>query len=417
MPRQSTDSRLPPSPSASQDITFLTVNQPHSPSSLRARRGYQSCDNCRLKKKRCEPSFRRSVCWRCEQESRICLTTHQRKRRKLQPLVGGTMSDVSRNTEDMVGTSARPSTAALPHTAHTSAPEDIIRVDPGHHTPRPPGVATISGDPHWGSNTKERILSTRILDACDALDLIAVAGSKHSLHKDGSPIAGSHQNTGTASHETSSVRRASAPSLTAWNSFFLVKRGIIQPHEAIEYLNFYFEQLWPLFPVIPQWYASADRYACLASEEPVLTTSLVTIASRYHSLSGFNGSAISERIHWRTWPWVRRLFQSSIWGSSAMRSPGAIAGLLLFIEWHPRAINSPEDLIGDCGDVDLFEPLNQEPDGEEQDMAGLTDVYRRFDSSNIPERLNIIAPAYRSNKMSRSVSPILFELELSLQFD
>ncbi|KAL4915272.1 hypothetical protein BDW62DRAFT_127496 [Aspergillus aurantiobrunneus] len=189
-------------------------------------------------------------------------------------------------------------------------------------------------------------------------------------------------------------------SAASWDQFSLVKRGIIQVHEAVEYLDFYFAQLWPLFPIIPQWHSSSDRYSTLAAEEPVLTISLVTISSRYHALSGFNGQARSEAIHWRAWPWVQRLFQSSIWGSPAMHSLGAIATLLLFIEWHPRAINSPEDLISDCADMDLFEPQSQTPDGGSQRMAESADLYRRSELSSIPERLNIIPPAYRSNKMS-----------------
>ncbi|KAL5049133.1 hypothetical protein BDW71DRAFT_204884 [Aspergillus fruticulosus] len=43
-----------------------------------------------------------------------------------------------------------------------------------------------------------------------------------------------------------------------------------------------------------------------------------------------------------------------------MRSYGAIAALLLFIEWHPRAINSQEEFLGDYGEPDLFEPLATE---------------------------------------------------------
>ncbi|GAM39031.1 hypothetical protein TCE0_034r10244 [Talaromyces pinophilus] len=235
-------------------------------------------------------------------------------------------------------------------------------------------------------DTKQQILSTSLLDARDALDLIAVAGSRENVGKDDlkqGPSATSHQFTG--------VR----PATKSWDRFFLVKRGIIRPHEAVEYLDFYFSQLWHLFPVIPEYYSSSDHYGSLVAEEPVLTISLVTIASRYHALSGFNGKARSERIHWRTWPWVQRLFQSSMWGSSAMRSLGAIAALLLFIEWHPMAINSPEDLISDYGESELFDPQSQIPEAAEP-----TETYRRPGLSSIPERLNKVAPAYRSNKMS-----------------
>ncbi|RAH75416.1 Zn(II)2Cys6 transcription factor [Aspergillus aculeatinus CBS 121060] len=420
MPRQSPEPTLSLSPSTSQDLTFLPVNQPHSPDSLRARRGYQSCDNCRLRKKRCEPSSRSSICWRCQQESRACLTTHRRKRRKLRPPVGSAVSDAVVGGEDGEAVAATSQTSttgagALPHASHhISARDDLEPADMQHRASTPQGVAVVSGNPDWGSSTKERILSTSILDACDALDLIAVSGTKDGLEKDGMGMGDLHQSRGTASQQQqqpSSAPTVSACPTSAWDRFFLVKRGIIQPHEAIEYLGFYFAQLWPLFPVIPRCYASADRYAGLASEEPVLTISLVTIASRYHALRGFNGQARSERIHWRAWPWVQRLIQSSIWGSSAMRSLGAITAMLLLIEWHPRVINSPEDLIGDCGEVELFEPpLHEGPEAQMEGPAGPTDVYRRSDSSNVPERLNIIAPAYRSSKMSRMLLSVAISI-------
>lgn len=364
----------------SQEITFVPVNQSRSPDSHRARRGYQSCDNCRDKKKRCDLSSGNTTCTRCLQESRVCLTTHQRKRRKTRP-VGGETSRVLRNAETEVNiSSATPTAEIIP------PQRDIHQYVPNEIAPTPQVDSAQSRNLNLAPDTKQQILSTSLLDARDALDLIAVAGSRENVGNDDlkqSPSATSHQFTG--------VKAATA----SWDRFFLVKRGIIRPHEAVEYLDFYFSHLWNLFPVIPECYSSSDHYGSLVADEPILTISLVTIASRYHALSGFNGKARSERIHWRTWPWVQRLFQSSMWGSSAMRSLGAIAALLLFIEWHPMAINSPEDLISDYGESELFDPQSQIPEAAEP-----TETYRRPGLSRIPERLNKVAPAYRSNKMS-----------------
>lgn len=140
-----------------------------------------------------------------------------------------------------------------------------------------------------------------------------------------------------------------------WDRFYLVRRGVLRGEEMVEYLGFYFSYFWPLLPVIPEYYSTRDWYASMAHEEPVLTIGLVALASRYRPLRGFNGQARSERVHWRTWPLVRKLFQSALWGSSAMRRPGAIVTLLLFIEWHFRAINSPGDFIDDKNNLELFE--------------------------------------------------------------
>ncbi|KAL2808451.1 hypothetical protein BJX63DRAFT_35241 [Aspergillus granulosus] len=333
-----------PTPSDSHSITFLPVNQPGSPDSHRARRGYQSCDNCREKKKRCVTANGEATCRRCREESRICLTTHQRKKRRLRPSMG---------VESLSGLQEHP----------------------------PPSFdAAKAPFPNHGATTKERILSTHLLDASDALDLIAVAGSKENI--DEGRLRSEPHELRSDSHA-----RPSGSSPCGWKQFFLIKRGIVRAEEAVEYLDFYFSMLWHLFPVVPQYYAIPDRYTSLVATEPVLTTALIALSSRYHILSGYNGIARSERVHWRTWPWVQKLFQSSIWGSSGMRSYGAIAALLLFIEWHPKAINSPEDFISDRGELELFEPHYQ-PDGASQPRP------------SIPERLNLVATAYRSNKMS-----------------
>jgi hypothetical protein len=388
MARRPAGTQLALTPGTSQDITFVPVNQSRSPDSHRARRGYQSCDNCRDKKKRCDLSSGNTTCTRCLQESKACLTTHQRKRRKTRP-VGGATSRVLRNAETEVNLSSATPRAEIipsPKTQYTPPQRDIHQYVSNENAPSPQVDSVQSSNMDLAPDTKQQILSTSLLDARDALDLIAVAGSRENVGKDDlkqGPSATSHQFTG--------VR----PATKSWDRFFLVKRGIIRPHEAVEYLDFYFSQLWHLFPVIPEYYSSSDHYGSLVAEEPVLTISLVTIASRYHALSGFNGKARSERIHWRTWPWVQRLFQSSMWGSSAMRSLGAIAALLLFIEWHPMAINSPEDLISDYGESELFDPQSQIPEAAEP-----TETYRRPGLSSIPERLNKVAPAYRSNKMS-----------------
>lgn len=247
-----------------------------------------------------------------------------------------------------------------------------------------------SGHTHRVMIAKEQILSTDLLDARDALDLIAVAGSKDTAGEASLSLDDTHHRHEGTTHQPMHTGPVPAPIASSWDHFFLVKRGIVRANEAVEYLNFYFLHLWHLFPVIPGWYSLSDRYDTLAAEEPVLTMSLITTASRYHPLSGLNGHARSERVHWRTWPWVQRAIQSSIWGSSGMRRPGSIAVLLLFIEWHPRAINSPEDMVSDYSELELFDTDGPEP----------TEANRRPESSSIPERLNIVAPAYRSNKMS-----------------
>lgn len=401
MPRHSLIEGSPSSPGGSHDLTFLPVNQAHSPGYSGTRRAYPSCDNCRQKKKRCQPASEAS-CLRCQEESRVCSTTHRRKRRRLRPTEGSTTLDISGNADVATpDTIATPDAPAPTGELECSPPGDDRAFATEHRAVNPEVLAAHCADPRWGSNTKERILSTNILDARDALDLIAVTGSDRAVNHAGSDTTDLHPRRNKPSQLFLSAHE---PSGASWDRFFLVKRGIIQAQEAVEYLDFYFAQLWQLLPIIPQWYSIPTRYGILADEEPVLTISLLTISSRYHPLSGFNGQARSERVHWRTWPWVQRLIQSSIWGSSAMRRFGSIAALLLFLEWHPRAINSPEDLISDCPDLESFEPHSHSSDEDGLCGAEVTELYRKPGLSSISEKLNMVAAAYRSNKMSWLVS-------------
>ncbi|KAK5026394.1 zinc finger transcriptional activator [Exophiala sideris] len=255
------------------------------------------------------------------------------------------------------------------------------------------------------TSTRDRLLATNILNPLDALDLLTFAATEEHLH-DQHTTSRIHQDGTNQSSNTVDghhVTPKSAPAVSpSWKEFFLVKRGIVHAHEVTEYLDFYFAQLWPLLPVIPSHYNNKEHYLSLALEEPVLVIALTTLASRYHHLSGFNGAIRSERIHWRAWRWVQIYFQSAMWGASCMRKPGSIAALLLFIEWHCKALNSPEDFLGDVEDLDnnTGSRAIASPDFS---ISG-TQMLSTKQHSNITtlmEKLNIVAPAYRSNKMSR----------------
>ncbi|KAJ0422895.1 hypothetical protein BJY00DRAFT_310497 [Aspergillus carlsbadensis] len=351
-----------PTSSDTTPLTFLPINQPSSPGPQRARRGYQSCDTCREKKKLCVTDPGGATCRRCQGEGRVCRTTVARKRRRIRSSVGveglvGLQGQQQEQVQDQVQEQVQ--VQEQPRRAS-------VEIQVGRGTAR---VST----PSRGASTKERILSTHLLDASDALDLIAVAGSKEN-------IDAGRLNEPQLRNVDAQPRPSHGGSSCGWKQFFLVKRGIVRADEAVEYLDFYLSMLWHLFPVVPQYYSSPDRYTELAATEPVLTVALIALASRYHILSGYNGTARSGRVHWRTWPWVQKLFQSSMWGSSGMRSYGAIAALLLFVEWHPKAINSPEDFISDRGELELFEP-NYQSDGDAQTRP------------SIPERLNLVATA------------------------
>lgn len=220
----------------SQEITFLPVNQRQSPKSTRTRRVYQSCDNCREKKKKCQPSSTWAVCLRCQQESRDCLTTHRRRRRKVQHTVSSATLNSPEHGDSTVQDLAPTAVPPLPlGDIEDTLPEDKQSsvTDPGVSTARI--VSTHCADPHWGLKTNERILSTHILDARDALDLVAVTGTDKICdlaYLDSSDIP---RRPNRSWQPSSSTHPDPDKYASAWDRFFLVRRGIIQAREAVEY--------------------------------------------------------------------------------------------------------------------------------------------------------------------------------------
>lgn len=202
---------------------------------------------------------------------------------------------------------------------------------------------------------------------------------------------------------TSAVNRAAgqmSKEQSAWRSFVLVKRGLVSKSEVFEYLDFFFETLWPLKPVIPSYYRDRDRYSVLAKEEPLLLTCLVTIASRYTPLSGPHGEIRSERIHWQSWKILQRYLQSVLWGSTITRSLGAITSMLLLIEWHMKSVNNPMDFAEAENEMSEFgEDVSRSGKDLTNGALSLTGQ-QRYGLTSVLEKLNIVSAAYRSNKMS-----------------
>ncbi|KAL2129400.1 hypothetical protein VTI74DRAFT_7844 [Chaetomium olivicolor] len=119
-------------------------------------------------------------------------------------------------------------------------------------------------------------------------------------------------------------------------------------------------------------------------------------------LSGSYGEIRSERIHWQAWKFLRRYLHSALWGSPYTRSPGAIAAMLLMIEWHSKAINNPA-AFSEEEDGDMFSnsPGSRRASfGSRPGKITSLTSQERYGMATLLESLNIVAPAYRSNKMS-----------------
>lgn len=254
-------------------------------------------------------------------------------------------------------------------------------------------------------------MSAQLHNTADALDLLTftAAGERsrntqnicHVSSSNNTPLTGTRGGFGPPRD----------PSDSDWERFVLIKTGILAKHEVVEYLDFYFDTIWSLRPIVPSSYRDKSRYVVLTVEEPLLLVSLVTLSSRYHPLSALHGEIRSERIHWQAWKFFKRYLQSALWGSPHTRSPGAIAAMLLLTEWHPKSINNPAEFDGEnYHDLLGSEYVEGETcDSRPRPLTALTSQ-QRYRMATLLEDLNIVAPAYRSNKMSWSVNTPLFLL-------
>ena len=76
--------------------------------------------------------------------------------------------------------------------------------------------------------------------------------------------------------------------------------------------------------------------------------------------------------------------------------------MLLLIEWHPKSINNPLSFSG-VDDTDVPGGSNSRTlqlGSTPESLTSLTNQ-QRHSMAVLLEELNIVAPAYRSNKMSR----------------
>lgn len=74
--------------------------------------------------------------------------------------------------------------------------------------------------------------------------------------------------------------------LKAWARFRFVRAGWFTSAEAIAYIEYYYQYLSPLSPISPPTFRDPGTHVTLLTEEPILTITLLTIATRYMKLTG-----------------------------------------------------------------------------------------------------------------------------------
>lgn len=423
-------------------VQFLPVNRFVSPAESIRQRAYVSCNACRQRKTRCVPAVpgQRHPCQRCVADDRTCqfrstrtAGVRRRNGRSLKkdtaksspssaghvPTEGVVVADgpnvgepaanpdggsivqailEENNNPQLEGRPLFETSGDRPHLVECQATE-TTQLGPATSMASPV-TNTASAQP----TARGRIIATRLHDTADALDLLTLtaAGVQNDASHGGTcGVSTFTQPCATPSHSAHPPADTwpRATDEADWKKFILIKKGVLTKPEVVEYLHFYITVLWPLRPIVHAFYCEKTRYALLAVEEPLLLVCLVTLASRYHILSGPHGEIRSERIHWQAWKFLQKYLQSALWASPLTRSPGAIVAMLLMIEWHSKSINNPLGL-SDGDDYELFSiPESGHAENDPNTLSSSTNQ-QRYGMKTLLEKLNIVAPAYRSNKMS-----------------
>lgn len=215
----------------------------------------------------------------------------------------------------------------------------------------------------------------------------------------------------------------------------LVSPSYFLPFLNVNLLHFtdtcpsYYKYLSPMTPISPPTFSDPGSHFTLLTEEPILSVTLLTIASRYKQLDGPGGHCRSYAIHEQLWTYLRGMIERCLWGQEAfgsgfcgsgsatiieeesktsstapwrgmrkgsLRTLGTIESLLILTEWHPRALHfPPQDATDELMLPDFEVPIG--PGGSEPGEDGAP---RNNQSGFGGKRIESwLEPAWRSDRM------------------
>lgn len=206
-------------------------------------------------------------------------------------------------------------------------------------------------------------------------------------------------------------------------SITLISRSIhLLSRQLSNKFHSYYEYLSPLTPISPPTFRDPGTHPTLLTEEPILTVTLLTIATRYRSMPGPGGHCRSHAIHEQLWTYLRGMIERCLWGQEAfgggfcgsgaadgeaqtsstapwrglrkgsLRTLGTIESLMILTEWHPRALHFPPAEATD----ELMLPSYEGPDTYSTDDEGGPRLPRGVGGKRIESWLE---PAWRSDRM------------------
>jgi hypothetical protein len=203
-------------------------------------------------------------------------------------------------------------------------------------------------------------------------------------------------------------------SLKVWNSMAFVRSGFFSAEEGIAYVDYFYDRLQPMTPIVLPDYRDARKHLELWTSEPILALAILTVASRYKELTGASSTSRQYSIHDNLWRALTSKVQRLLWGQEkfgggkhgktrelangqltwvgSLRTLGTIEALLLLTDWQPRSLhfspgNDEISLLAEnfTGDDNGDGTNNHESDGDNHDGAAGS---------------SWLEPAWRSDRMS-----------------
>ncbi|KAJ4304233.1 zinc finger transcriptional activator [Collariella sp. IMI 366227] len=420
------------------------------------KRVYQACIPCRRRKVRCDLGSvddpHDPPCVRCRRESKECYFSATRRKRKVDE---GSIADddqddyILRNGRKQLRTSRSPHGRTQP----LRRPGETAKSHRSNSTGE-----FGNGEPNTPLENFEArsVMRREVYGPQDALDLLYKAATENPLHKpDDIPpptrssnqahhhthhdpesrkssntiTPGAYHTRNASRHDVPTTEQAIDPELSkrdptaepgyaealkAWARFRFVRAGWFTAQEAIDYYRY----LSALTPISPPTFQNPASHLTLLTEEPILTVTLLTIASRYRRMPGTGGHCRSHAIHEQLWTYLRGMIERVVWGQEAfgggfcgsgaddmqnsstapwrglrrgsLRTLGTIESLMILTEWHPRALHFPPNEATDELMLPVFDsPSPDGEDGNQKPSAGFGG--RRIESW--------LEPAWRSDRM------------------
>ena len=437
-------------------------------------RTYQACIPCRKRKVRCDlgavDSPHDPPCMRCRRESKECYFSQTRRKKK----TGGAAGSAENSEEEEgVGEPEVKLGRKRPRTSVSlDRDEDVDEEEPRTpggsigrrqplRRPQPPqpvkyteqdekasdqtAAMLQASEVHGGHDAlkvlyqaaqiRDRMNSRELMERPEflgqsSLDLPAATSPiSHRAMPGGSntqdptmafqshntPRGRTFTSKGSVAESSPAERAAYADALKAWSRFRFVREGWFTAKEGIAYVHYFYKYMVPLTPVALPDFRPHETHERLLVEEPMLTITILLIASRHMRLEGPGAISRPYEIHKRLWTYLRGMTDRITWGQEqhggvgngggaipsgsvpgsdmnplsrkGLRTLGSIEALVLLTEWHPRMMHFPPEEA----DIELMlpsEPITTPLMADEDD-----------DSKSMPRMDAWLEPVWRSDRM------------------